>query len=119
MTIIFHNVINIIMKDSDLKLWHQFTERLKATFSAPFYVRQSLHEDRFVMDLHGMFVNDAYKNVDIFLRESSAKKIKYVTVITGKSGQIRQEFPTWISTSSYVKRTVLLNGGGAFKIYLK
>ena len=104
------------MKESDIKVWRDFTEKLKATFSAPIFVRNSLHEDVFVLDLHGMFVHDAYKRVESFLRESSTKKIKYVTIITGRSGQIRQEFPTWVSMSPYVKRTTVMNGGGAFKI---
>ena len=39
-----------------------------------------------------------------------------ITVITGRSGQIAQEFPSWLHNRREIARVEPLNGGGAFRV---
>lgn len=68
------------------------------------------------LDLHGMTVQEAYGAVRQFLSTTSHKD---VTIITGLSGQIREEFPEWIALHGRVRHSTILNGGGAFHLRLK
>lgn len=68
-----------------------------------------------VIDLHGLTVQEAYVRTKEFLSRGSANT---VTVITGKSGVIRAEFPVWLAGFDKVASYREQNGGGAFEITL-
>jgi DNA-nicking Smr family endonuclease len=68
-----------------------------------------------VLDLHGFTVDEAYREVRDFLDG----KTRMVTVITGRSGVIRREFPHWLAQFSNVSSYEETNDGGAFKVKLK
>lgn len=69
------------------------------------------------LDLHGLTIRQAFEATRELIANGRAASLTHVTVITGRSGQIRQEFPIWLETFG-VRRYAELNGGGAFKIRL-
>lgn len=70
------------------------------------------------LDLHGLTVADAHAETRGFL--ARARGIyNYVTVITGRSGAIRDEFLPWLEGDSTISRIESLNGGGAFRIHFR
>ena len=70
------------------------------------------------VDLHGMTVNDAYKEVLSYI-DKNHKVMKSMCFITGKSGQINSEFVKWIDANQKIREIVPKNGGGAFQIFFK
>lgn len=72
------------------------------------------------IDLHGITVDEAYHRTMEYLNESApAAGLREVTVITGKSGVIRKEFPYWLERCSNIIVWQQQNDGGAFSIRLK
>lgn len=71
-----------------------------------------------LLDLHGKTVAGAHEEFRTFIDAAFYGKAKRVTVVTGKSGQIRREFPSWAALHPRVRRIVELNGGGAFEVTL-
>lgn len=72
-----------------------------------------------VLDLHGMTVHDAWKKCRDHIEQAKLNKQKKITVITGRSGQISEEFGKWIGEWGYSLRTKSQNGGGCWFIQLK
>jgi len=68
------------------------------------------------IDLHGLTVQGAFDYCLEELEYYSNLKHKSVEVITGKSGQIRKEFPIWLETWDYTG--VAAWHGGSFTVYL-
>ena len=67
-------------------------------------------------DLHGMTLDQAHeltlREVDRHLGHKGS-----VTFITGKSGQINQEFQHWLDRYPGVKTVESINGGGAYRVW--
>ena len=55
------------------------------------------------LDLHGFTLEDAYQEFTDFIYEAYQGRIPKVEVITGKSGQIRKEFPHWAESSHQIQ----------------
>ena len=72
-----------------------------------------------ILDLHHKTVQDAYHSVDHHLSRSNQIGWKRVTVITGRSGPICQEFESWLNGRKDVKKVTPKNGGGAWEIWLR
>jgi len=70
-----------------------------------------------VLDLHGFCLEQAYRMFLKHIEISKQYDFKYIQVITGKSGEMRREFSSWLNKISY-KKLEKLPGDGAFKIYL-
>lgn len=69
-------------------------------------------------DLHGMTLQDAHAKVQSEIAHAR-HTFKYMTFITGKSGQMQKEFSHWLSQQAHVHRCEPLNGGGAYRIWFK
>ena len=54
-----------------------------------------------VIDLHEMTVAAAHRRSLAFLEQAQAAGYRQVRIITGKSGQIRREFPQWCETPAF------------------
>ena len=104
------------MTRDDHHLWDLFTRGLHS-----FVTRRPAVIARHVfsrtIDLHGMTVSEAHTMTRDYLKEASQRGEKSVTIITGRSGIIRKEFPSWLGVFPQVRTFNELNGGGAFKIY--
>ena len=70
------------------------------------------------IDLHGLTVNDAHKTTGRFLDDSRARGLRDVTIITGRSGAIRDEFERWMENSG-VRRVEPLRNGGSYRVRLR
>lgn len=66
----------------------------------------------YYIDLHGFHIHDAYQHVSNFLYQNKFSKLKKVKFITGKSGEIKREFPFWMDNLGY--QYTISDGGGSF-----
>ena len=115
------------MTPDDKKIWEAVTKSIKLLDTNPAIIispRVSTGtRGRWYMpttlDLHGYGLDDAHQKSILFIKEAKYFKLKYVRIVTGLSGQIRREFPFWIERLPEVRRIEHMNGGGAFKVYLK
>jgi DNA-nicking Smr family endonuclease len=72
-------------------------------------------------DLHGFTVDAAYQYVLELIEEAQQYGVEDLRIITGKSGMIAREFPTWMNTRAfqpYVRGVSLESSGGSYLIYL-
>lgn len=55
-----------------------------------------------VIDLHGMTAEQAFQQVSDAIRDGKLNHMRQLTVITGRSGVLYKDFPTWFPTASPV-----------------
>jgi DNA-nicking Smr family endonuclease len=72
-----------------------------------------------VLDLHHLTLQEAHRVSTEHLTHAYYSGIKKVQHITGKSGQISQEFETWVQLNPYVRKIKKQNDGGAWLLWLK
>ncbi len=65
------------------------------------------------LDLHGYTIQGAYEKTREFLEYCQEEDYKNVRIITGKSGQIFKEFPTWIENFGC---TIIVSEIGSFVV---
>jgi DNA-nicking Smr family endonuclease len=53
------------------------------------------------LDLHGHTQDEAHGVLLRFLRRASTNEMKFVLVITGKSGVLRRQVPMWLATPEF------------------
>jgi DNA-nicking Smr family endonuclease len=73
-------------------------------------------------DLHGMTVQQAFDHTIKLCARGYECNMSQITIVTGKSGQIRREFEAWLenpSISRYVRGFRPLPNGGSFYVYLR
>ena len=68
------------------------------------------------LDLHGYYVQDAWRVFTKFVHENKHQGLKYVTVITGQ-GKIKEEFELWVEANDSLKNCELLPTNGAYRVY--
>ena len=115
------------LTDQELEVWQNITKSVKPLdSSSEFKFEQpSLTVDvnpvssSPVLDLHGLTVHDAYQQSMNHISMAKSKGWRYVTIITGLSGQINIEFPRWFSNHPMVRSIEHKRGGGAWEIWLK
>lgn len=71
------------------------------------------------LDCHGLTVQDSYEKIISFIETHAVSKSKSIKIITGKSGQIKTEFPLWMSLHKQVRSHSLLKNGGSWIVNLK
>lgn len=76
--------------------------------------KRSKQQPKKCIDLHGMTIQQAHATTLQYL-DFWKDQTKSLIFITGKSGIIRQEFCHWVQNA----RIEPLNGGGAFRVFLK
>lgn len=70
------------------------------------------------LDLHGLTVHEAYKKCSSFIEDHYYCKSDNIVIITGRSGQINDEFLSWIMLSKYVRLCEQLPNKGSYKLWL-
>lgn len=98
------------MTEKDKKLWKAVTDTvvpLGSSGGKRNSPRASVVQEPNTLDLHGMTVQRAFEETRDFIERTSHKR---VTVITGRSGQIRAEFERWLEGFN-IKSYSLLNDG--------
>ena len=68
------------------------------------------------LDLHGYYVQDAWREFVKFVHENKHQGLKYVTVVTGQ-GKIKEEFELWVEANDSLKHCELLPSNGAYRVY--
>lgn len=71
------------------------------------------------IDLHGLTLNEAYSLVAQVIEECYNSGEKKILFVTGRSGEIKREFPFWVENNSSMVREVRQHGNGAFIIFLR
>lgn len=70
------------------------------------------------LDLHYENLDISFKKVNDYIDTAKEQNIKKVTIITGKSGIIKEEFPKWMENNNKVRSSTLNDNKGSFKIKL-
>jgi DNA-nicking Smr family endonuclease len=71
------------------------------------------------IDLHGMPIHQAWKHTLDTIEACYHQQVKKLIVVTGKSGQICQEFPFWVEKSQYVRTFSMNENKGSWTIRIK
>lgn len=77
----------------------------------------------FTLDLHHCTIQQAFNKFHEFIYEHQSIGSSYVTVITGRSGKIQDEFPYWCKNIPSIQRIDPLDGdtedAGSWRLFLK
>ena len=71
------------------------------------------------LDLHGLTLEEAFEEFTDFIYEAYTNNLSKVEIITGKSGQIRKEFPYWSENSHQIKYHEISWHGGSFVVKIE
>ena len=71
------------------------------------------------LDLHDLTLEEAYEEFKDFIFEAYTDNISKVEIITGKSGQIRKEFPYWSENSHQIRSSKISWHGGSFTVKIE
>jgi hypothetical protein len=120
---------NRMITKADLELWRQYIKGVDPVGSAP---RPYSRRPRFLefstryrkaksLDLHGLTLQEAFLTFINFVKGAYLDKIPEITIITGRSGKIRQEFPGWVDHPRIgnLIREVIAKNEGSFVIKFK
>ena len=55
------------------------------------------------LDLHGLTLEEAFDEFTDFIYEAYTNNLSKVEIVTGKSGQIKKEFPYWSENNHQIK----------------
>jgi DNA-nicking Smr family endonuclease len=69
-------------------------------------------------DLHGMALGEGYQ-FSLDKIHAQQGNYKFVTFITGKSGQMNQEFVQWLDNNPHVRKVEPVNNGGAYRVWFR
>jgi hypothetical protein len=71
------------------------------------------------LDMHGMTIAEAHRSFKDWVSSLQASGTPNGVIITGKSGEIRREFPTWADLHPSIGQIEEMNGGGAFRVFIR
>ena len=72
------------------------------------------------IDLHGLTLNEAHSMVAEIIKECYYRDEKTIQFITGRSGEMRREFPMWLENNSKVRECYEIGrAGGMFNVILR
>ncbi|MBR6730603.1 MAG: Smr/MutS family protein [Alphaproteobacteria bacterium] len=127
------------MTEEDLAYWSLFissikplkqkkgVERVKPILKERLKIKPKQEKEvSYILDLHGLTLQDAYTTVLRFIALHFALSSKSVLIITGKGlkgeGKIKNEILFWLETDKFkekISRYEVENQGGAIRLYLK
>ena len=90
------------IKSSDQETWQRFISLVDWNSNLHYFpIREPLAK---TLDLHGITLQKAWQLTIDFIEQHKIQKTKNIIIITGKSGAIASEFPTWMKLNLQVKR---------------
>ena len=115
------------MRLEDWDLWKRVSSTVRrfgdssAPASAPVLHWLPFKDTSFAapLDLHGLTLPTAYLECARYIRQARIDGHKRVTIITGRSGNIRKEFPEWMSRIQGVRDWHVLKNDGSFSVHLR
>ena len=136
--------MNKKLSDKDKRDWKKFVKSKEKIFNKDLSKEHNFNQkiSTKIIDLHGLTLENANKTVDEFIKKSFSKKVKKLTVITGKGLRsntqnnpyvskdlsiLKYSVPEFIKSNSDLMKLVKEikidgeegGGSGAFNIYLK
>lgn len=111
-----------MLTESDKKIWDMYCSRSfeqRPIICSP--KRYGIKPYRYskILDLHGKTVHDSYTMVIEFINEALYMNIDNVTIITGRSGQIKREFNHWMERFGNRIKSIKLVNEGSYLIKIK
>jgi DNA-nicking Smr family endonuclease len=114
------------LSEEDEKVWTAFTQSgitpspRNVIVPESSKVRPEVKDISFstVLDLHNLTLQQAHEASNAHLEQAYYLGIRKVQHITGKSGQISQEFETWARLNPRVRKIQKQNDGGAWLLWL-
>ena len=136
--------MNKKLSDKDKKDWKKFVKGKEKIFNKDLSKEQNFNQKTSTktIDLHGFTLENANKTIDEFIKKNFSKKVKKLTVITGKGLRsntqnnpyvsknlsiLKYSVPEFIKSNSDLMKLIKEikiadeedGGSGAFNIYLK
>jgi len=114
------------LRDEDRRLWQSvmqnvqpLNQKQRAEYSPPASIKKSPQPQipHHTWDLHGMTLPEAHQLALSKIHNNT--QFNSMLFITGKSGQIQQEFEHWVQNCKTVQKVVPERGGGSFRVYFK
>jgi len=96
------------LDSKEQKLWQSYMDQL--TIMPAMVPYRPTRKVSYQLDLHSFTVHQAYLRCQDFIYQHLQQGTHYVTVITGRGGQIADEFPAWIKNLPGVKKITPLDG---------
>lgn len=111
------------ISDSDLDDWNRYISNLYQQPEKSFQPKKARQDESDILDLHGMTIQTAFNKTRTFLERHFDIGSRIVTIVTGKSGKIAEEFPYWINNLHCVREFEALTDSrgqcGAYLIHIK
>lgn len=111
------------ISQEDLNTWNSYISNLYQQPETSFKPKKARQDESDILDLHGMTIQTAFNKTRTFLERHFDIGSKIVTIVTGKSGKIAEEFPHWINNLHCVRELEALTDTrgqcGAYIIRLK
>lgn len=85
------------ISQEDLNTWNAYILNLYEQPERFFQPKKARQDELDILDLHGMTIQTAFNKTRNFIERHFDIGSKIVTVVTGKSGKIAEEFPHWIN----------------------
>ena len=108
--------------EDELRLWQTYWEETAAT-GIPMAPQTPPPIPGRRLDLHGLTMQEAYGRTMELLEQHHQLGTKDMVIITGKSGQIRDEFIGWLGNCKHVARWEPLQdrrgGIGSYRVFLR
>ena len=83
--------------EQDLQDWNNYITKLWSEPETFFKPKKARQDEPQILDLHGMTIQTAYNKTRQFVQRHFDIGSTLITVITGKSGKIAEEFPHWLN----------------------
>ena len=110
------------MKTEDQKVWDVFTQTGKIlmkeddSIHPPEVLSETMNS---ILDFHHLTLQEAHQQFQKHIEDAVRLGYKNLTHITGKSGQICKEYPTWVQLNSNIRKFELQKNGGSWKLWIK
>lgn len=112
-----------MISKEDLDVWNNYITNLYNKPESKFMPSKIIDDIPTYIDLHGLTIQTAFQKTNDFLVSHSTIGTKVVTIITGKSGKINDEFPYWCSNFPFIRECTPIKDSrgnfGSFMVYFK
>ena len=94
-----------LLSVDDSNVWNQYISDLYAQPEQKFRPNKGRDKSlRSMIDLHGMTVQRAFNRVREVVNEHWIEGSRELLIVTGKSGKIADEFPSWCTNIPCIRR---------------
>ena len=107
------------LSEDDLKTWNNYIKNIFSQPETSFQPKKARSEEPEILDLHGMTIQTAFNKTRTFIERHYDVGSRLITIVTGKSGKIAEEFPHWLSNMTCISEyEALLDSRGQSGAYI-